>query len=112
MNATEQLYILGRELWRCVLIGNAPPAIAELRERMRHPQRGDLVIEVSSFSGFDPDGVGRLLRIEGDRWVIEPWDRPGEEQGWRNATFVALPDRNKWMESATKRWLATHGDRP
>jgi hypothetical protein len=96
------LAIVGRELHRATLIGNAPPAITKLRERMLNPQAGDLVLEISRLGGmkpdrFDPDSIGHLVRIEGDRWVVEPLHAPGALQGWRNATFVALPDRNGWL---------------
>jgi hypothetical protein len=97
------LAIVGRELHRSTLAGNAPPMITELRERMRNPRPGDLVLEISRFGGmmpdrFDPDSIGRLVRIESDRWVIEPLHAPGTEQGWRNAEFVAIPDRNRWVD--------------
>jgi hypothetical protein len=106
------LAIVGRELHRATLTGNAPPMIVKLRERMRAPLPGDLVIEISRLGGmmpgrFDPDSIGRLIRIEPDeegerlgdvRWVIEPLGAPGTEQGWQNAEFVALPDRHKWLE--------------
>jgi len=97
------LAIIGRELWRSACIGNAPPIITRLRERMLAPQPGDLVIEITRLGGmmpdrFDPDSIGRLLRVEGDRWVVEPLHAPGTEQGWRNADFVALPDRYRWLD--------------
>ena len=97
------LAIIGRELHRATLIGNAPPVIASLRERMRNPRPGDLVLEISRLGGmmpgrFDPDSIGRLLRIEGDRWVVEPLHAPGTEQGWQNAEFVALPDHYRWAD--------------
>lgn len=93
---SELLAKVGRELWRATLIGDAPPAIAELRDRMRHPQPGDLVLEITRFGAFDPDGIGWLVSMAGDpaapaRVVVEPLHRPGEEQGWQNAQFVALP---------------------
>jgi len=97
------LAIIGRELYRATLIGNAPPVIKELGERMRNPQPGDLVLEVSRWGGmrpdrFDPESIGRLVRIEGDRQVVEPLHAPGTDQGWQNARFVALPDRDRWLE--------------
>ena len=76
--------------------------IEELRERMRDPRPGDLVLEISRLGGmmpgrFDPDSIGRLLRVEGDRWVVEPLHAPGAEQGWQNADFIALPGRHRWL---------------
>jgi len=105
----ELLYYAGRALWLSVLVGDPAPATVRLRDRMRHPRPGDLVIEISSFSRtFDPDAVGRLVRIENGhdmdrcRHVTAPLGRPGEEQGWRNAEFVAVPDRrscDQWAAS-------------
>jgi hypothetical protein len=99
----ELLATVGRELWRATLTGNAPPAIVKLRQRMQRPVPGDLVIEITSWSpDFDPDSIGRLISLAGDpdmpdRVVIEPLCRPGVQQGWQNARFVALPDRRKWV---------------
>jgi hypothetical protein len=67
---------------------------------------GDLVLEISSRGPADPDGIGWLLGIEGRtggtaaRYVIEPLGRPGVEQGWVNADFVAVPD---WVVRAIQR---------
>lgn len=104
----ELLYYAGRALWLTVNVGNPAPATAQLRKRMRNPEPGDLVIEVSGLSqAFDPDKVGRLVRIENAddmnlrRHVTEPLGRPGEEQGWRNAEFVAVPDQrssDQWAQ--------------
>lgn len=100
----EVLAAVGRTLWQATLIGHPPPMITKLRDRMTNPQPGDLVMEVTRFGRFDPDSIGRLIRHEGtepgDRWVIEPLSRPGEEQGWQNAMFVALPDRRGWSTDA------------
>lgn len=101
----ELLYYAGKALWMSVLIGNPPPATVALHARMNDPRPGDLVIENGRMGGgFDPDSVGRLLRVEHPddeeriRYVVEPLGRPGEEQGWRNARFVALPDRrSSWQ---------------
>jgi hypothetical protein len=104
----ELLYYAGRALWEAVLIGEPPPATVCMLQRMRNPRPGDLVIEISSFARtFDPDSVGRLIRIEHPddldrrRHVTAPLHRPDEEQGWRNAEFVALPDQrssHKWAD--------------
>lgn len=105
----EHVYNLGRILWSSALqVGQDPPqSKVMLRDRMGNPRPGDLVVEITSSRPsqmFDPDSVGRLLRTEGPsdfprRWVIEPLLRPGEEQGWTNATFVAIPD-----EAREDRW--------
>lgn len=96
MTAEESALIfhIGRALWTSQIAIQG-----ELLERMRRPQPGDLVIEISRIGSFDPDGVGRLISIEGtdpdDRYVVAPLHAPGTEQGWQNATFIALPDRKR-----------------
>lgn len=91
--ATHALWVITRALWV-----HAP---RDLAARMRRPELGDLVVEVTAFR-YDPDAVGWLRSIEwrpdrpGDyglvaRWVVEPVDRPGEQEGWRNSEFVAVP---------------------
>jgi len=101
------LAIVANELRRATLIGDPPPLIAELRDRMNAPQRGDLVLEVSAMSPmtpghFDPDRIGRLVSVEGrdpsQRFVVAPMHDPERQQGWQNASFVAVPDRWKWNQ--------------
>jgi hypothetical protein len=97
MKATEidqikQIALLARMLLR-----------ADARtERMVRPKVGDLVVEMS-WGPFDPDSVGVLLEIQGapelpDRYVIEPLSKPGTQQGWQNAQFIAVPTSMKWPE--------------
>lgn len=77
----------------------------ELGDRMSSPRVGDLVIEISSWGGYDPDGVGWLRGTVGgeprypDVWEIEPLHRPGETVTWENATFIALPTDHhpRWL---------------
>jgi hypothetical protein len=96
---SRQTHDKGRALWRSVLTRMTGDAYQRMIfDRMTHPQVGDLVIEISSFAGYDPDGVGWLRGIEyaedstlPERFVVQPLHRPGERQGWRNAEFVALP---------------------
>jgi hypothetical protein len=88
---------LARSLWSATL--RRPAVREESLARMRGPQPGDLVVEVSRLIReiTDPDSAGHLIRVEGDpelsgRYVIEPLHRPGEEQGWANALMVAVMD--------------------
>lgn len=99
MTADEALISanLARSLWSAML--RSPAAREESLERMRNPQPGDLVVEVSRLSGriTDPGAIGRLVRVEGDpelggRYVIKPLHQPFREQGWRNALMVAVMD--------------------
>jgi hypothetical protein len=62
-------------------------------DRAALPIPGDLVVEVTGFGAADADSIGILLRREEDvAWVIEPLERPGEEQRWLNADFFAVPE--------------------
>ncbi|MET8648463.1 hypothetical protein [Nocardia aurea] len=96
LKLVEHIYWLGRSLWSMAIRRSDGREC----ERMYRPRVGDLVFERTSFAGFDPDGVGHLLRIEGDDFVIEPLLRPGEECRWANAEFVALPEGMKVMDWA------------
>ena len=109
------LAVVGHELYRAaVLSGGSPDGSvrAKLRERMMAPRPGDVVLEVSALAGlrpgrWDPDRIGRLVRTEAedpeasepDRWVVTPLHDPEREQGWQNATFIALPDRYQWASA-------------
>lgn len=101
LRLVETIYWLGHSLWRMAMRRSEDGEW----ERMNHPRVGDLVVERTAFSGFDPDGVGHLLWIEGDpRYpdicVIEPLLRPGEECRWGNADFIALPEGMNVMQWA------------
>lgn len=101
----EHVYNLGRSLWSMAIRTSGD----RVWERMGHPRPGDLVVERGLRAGFDPDAVGRLLRVEGDpkapdAYVIEPLLRPGAECRWVNAEFAALPESarvNRWAKGET-----------
>lgn len=83
------LAVLGHELY-------ASSPGTPLSERMREPQPGDLVLEVTDFGrGWDPNRIGRLVRIEGRppgaRYVISPLHDSDKQVGWRHCEFIALP---------------------
>jgi len=112
MTAEESylLAVMGYELYRNTYLGSRPkmPLTEALAERIVKPQPGDLVLEISTLAGlrpdrWDPDRIGRLVRVEGEdpdgRWVVAPLHDPEREQGWQNATFIALPDKWKWSEA-------------
>ncbi len=103
VDVSRLTYSMGRALYRLAMLTGTPDSEQRaLWDRMTSPQPGDVVIEVTSFRGYDPDGVGRLLRVEDQdddpRHVVEPLHAPGTEQGWRNAEFIALPevDLREW----------------
>lgn len=104
----RMLAVVGRELYMAT-ITNPAPDMKQLGDRMRHPRPGDLVLEVSGIGrDWDPDQLGRLIRIEGefpdDRYIVAPLHDPEREQGWRNSTFIALPtDRaSRWLKEASE----------
>ena len=97
----RRLGVLAVHLWRATLIGGAPPVTVALRERMRHPVPGDLVLETSTIQWLirrDPDldddrWDGQLvpfLRKEGrPRYSQEEWD---EARGDSDPTTPPLED--------------------
>jgi hypothetical protein len=114
---TQLIAVLGNELWCSTLVPNAPRLTSALRERMKRPAIGDLVVEFSAGLRGETDGVGWLrglefadgrggdgVNIDGrravDAWVIEPLDKPGKTIRWNNATFFAIP-----VQSA-RQWLS------
>jgi hypothetical protein len=62
-------------LYSACCIGNPPPFVARLREALRNPRPGDLVLEITSFRRADDlsSHVGELVRI-----AEEPCMPPGE----------------------------------
>jgi hypothetical protein len=117
VSKTQLIAVLGNELWLSTLSPHVPWLSAELRERMKRPRVGDLVVEFSAGHRGDTDGVGWLrgiefadgrggtsVNIDGQRtvgaWMIEPLDMPGQTIRWSNATFFAIP-----LQSA-RQWLS------
>jgi hypothetical protein len=100
VTAEEALLIaaLARNAYSALLrAGGSAETRQAVHERMMEPQPGDLVVEISKWGApRDPDMIGRLIRVSGDEYrryyVIEPLHRPGQEQGWQNAVFAAVPD--------------------
>lgn len=75
-----------------------------LAHRMRKPQPGDLVLEISDFGrGWDPNRIGRLVRVEGrqpnEQYVVAPLHAPDRQAAWRNGDFIALPTQRsaEWL---------------
>lgn len=118
LDKTCLIAVLGTELWRSCMVPNAPRQTIALRERMKRPRVGDLVVEFSAGHRGDPDGVGWLrgiefadgmggehVNIDGGRavevWVIEPIDKPGQKLRWSRATFFAIPPQSSqyWLAS-------------
>ncbi|MEU8260154.1 hypothetical protein AB0C02_05975 [Micromonospora sp. NPDC048999] len=116
LRKTQLIAVLGNELWCSTLTPNAPRLTVELRERMKRPRVGDLVVEFSAGQRGDADGVGWLrgiefadgqggdnVNIDGrrvvDSWMIEPIDKPGQTIRWTNATFFAIPPQSarQWL---------------
>ncbi|GLW46521.1 hypothetical protein Stsp02_21830 [Streptomyces sp. NBRC 14336] len=103
----EHIAQVGRALWAASHLGSPAPVVAQLRDRMDHPQPGDLVMEFAPFStgDFDPHSVGRLLAIERrpgwpTRYVIEPLLLPGEKRDGMDLSLIALPDQRSYARWA------------
>ncbi len=76
-----------------------------LGERMREPRAGDLVLEITDFGrGWDPNRIGRLVRVEGRppaaRHVIAPLHDPELRLAWEHGEFIALPNKpaKDWLK--------------
>jgi hypothetical protein len=67
------------------------PMARHYKARMMRPQIGDMVIEISSFRGDDPDATGRLLMANPDAGVWQILKFDGGVAHWENAEFVAAP---------------------
>ncbi len=97
---------------------NTSHLMIELRERMKRPRVGDLVVEFSAGQRGDADGVGWLrdiefsdgqggdhVNIDGrrvvDAWIVEPLEKPGETFRYAGATFFAVPQQNarQWLSA-------------
>jgi hypothetical protein len=114
-NRTRLIAVLSNELWTSTL-SNTSHLMIELRERMKRPRVGDLVVEFSAGQRGDSDGVGWLrgiefsdgqggdsVNIDGrrvvDAWIVEPLEKPGETFRFAGATFFAVPQQNarQWL---------------
>jgi hypothetical protein len=96
----EESRILAVLGWELFMASPGTP----LAERMRRPQPGDIVMEISSFGrGWDPNRIGRLVRIEGrspdEHYIVAPLHDPDQQWGWRQSEFIALPTEQaeKWL---------------
>ena len=90
---------VSRNLRRACAVGHPAPVVASMWEDMTNPQPGDLVLEVSRLrqAPFDPDCLGRLVRVESDEvrgavWFVVPLAgmKAGQEVRWENADFVKV----------------------
>lgn len=104
------------------LVGNPAPAVKKLGDRMRSVRVGDMVMETSTIWHEDRVGtrIGRLLRVADEPvYTAQAWaengggDEPipledvyyiglpdGTEYRWRNASFIAIPDKlGGWHEN-------------
>jgi hypothetical protein len=106
---------LAYNLYLSTLVGNPAPRTREIGDRMRAPQVGDLVLEISTIYYADrvAERIGRLVRTEREpMYTAKEWyedneadaDEPipdervwyialpdGREYRWTNAAFIAVP---------------------
>lgn len=86
----ERLAIVGRWLYRSCLGANCEYN-RRIFERMKSPQLGDIVLEITRFGPFDPESVGTFIRRDGEACLIMRLDCD-EVQRWENAEFMSLPN--------------------
>lgn len=113
------------------LIGNAPPAVKELFQRLKAPRPGDLVLEITTLltPAHDGERLGRLLRdvrepvftpeqlesyTEEGEDISDPYfsrtervcyiqTMDGREIRWCNAKFIAVADSFDFGSEAGER---------
>ena len=92
--------------WSNTLCGDPSQVQKAYYERMRKPEIGDLVLEVTTFRrASSSDKIGRLLSIEDEPypdweddepaptrkvWTIKTLD--GRECRWENCDFIVIPE--------------------
>jgi hypothetical protein len=85
--------VLGYNLYSATLVGNPAPFVERLSRRIRDPQPGDLVLEVSTITRqlradpFDACGLGILRRV-----ADEPAFTKEEHDEEQAALAAAIPD--------------------
>lgn len=83
--ARRAIYALSWHLQRATLVGDPAPIVAEMHDRMRHPQVGDLVVECTrghyaahAERGDWYRGIGILLAVQhewlstDEEWAADP----------------------------------------
>jgi hypothetical protein len=84
------------DLWMCALRANNTRGL-ELYQRMKNPEIGDQVMEISTYRRIKKNrrGFGKLIEKQvGEneyqtKWTIETPD--GQICDWRNASIIAIP---------------------
>lgn len=117
----EILVINAYKLWGATLTANRAPSNEALYQLLRHPQPGDMVLEVTNRRAGIA-GIGTLLKVTKeppDGWdekeqgepapLCEYWyirDLNGNEQRWFNCDFIRVIDQYiDPIEEARKRGL-------
>ena len=92
-------------LWMAAIQGQTP-ATQALFQRMKKPQVGDMVMEITSYRRIKKDrrGTGMLIAIEESenrflkKWTIQTPE--GDTCDWTNADVIAIPsDVHDWFPS-------------
>lgn len=92
------------------LVGNPAPKVARMNERIRSPQVGDLVVEMSVLYGGDADrrsrGFGILIEHRDEWWTTD--------EEWATAVAEYKADDPEWDEprSVDHAWYVQYGPRP
>jgi hypothetical protein len=123
----DALISMAQLLSSACLVGHPAPIVERMGERIRKPQAGDLVIEVSAMRSRDPDkritGFGILLehraewwqtdeeyaaqvaedpaddeRLIDHAWYVQYGPSPGDVCRWTNCEFVVIPTDPRQFE--------------
>lgn len=107
----RQLEVAAYSHYLATLVGNPAPIVERIGQRLKHPEVGDLVLEVSTIYDASRVGtrLGRLDRIaqepvcSAEEWQAGGGSAPvpretiwyltllnGDEYRWRNADFIAV----------------------
>lgn len=118
----QQIIITAAHLYETCIAGGSAPYVRDRFTRMIRPRIGDLVIEQSSFRGYDPHhGFGYLVAVQ-EEWICsdEDWatllaeedaltdahrandtatyiqhgPAPADLTRWLNAGFIAVPTKH------------------
>lgn len=89
------MWDLAQHLQSAVLVGRPVPSVQALKDRMYAPEAGDMVFECTNNRTC---GVGHLVCVLGENcWLVQDLFT-GEMCNWYNATFLAIPDYQKWAQ--------------
>lgn len=88
------LIIMAQHLAESTTLGNQSSMAKHMSTRLRNPKPGDFVWEQTSIAlnrEHTVYGFGRLVRFDGDTYVVQYGPNPEDVVRWRNARFLVVP---------------------